>query len=170
LLLFATGNDNKFTEASRVLGELERLNIDTIEPQTLDLVEITQAKVDQIKQHTTKPFFCEDVSLFIDDINGFPGPFVKYFLKQLGADLIAQYFYASPARSVCTVGYFDGQTTHILQGVTHGRIVVPRGEGWGFNAIFEEEETQKTLAELHEKRVYAYTHRTRALEKLKELL
>ena len=170
LLHFATGNDNKFLEAQKTLGKLQRINIDTIEPQSMEPQEITKAKIAQIREHTDKPFFCEDVSLFIEDINGLPGPFVKYFVARMGADMMAQYFHASPARAVCTMGYFDGEQTHIITGETHGRIVQPRGEGWGFNEIFEVEETQKTLAELHEINEFSYTHRTRALEQLKELL
>lgn len=170
LLLFATGNDNKFKEAQAVLGELKRLDIDTIEPQTLEIAEITKAKVAQIRQNTDKPFFCEDVSFFIEDMGGFPGPFIKFLLKTMGAEKLAEYFYASPARSVCTIGYFDGEQTHIIQGETHGRVVEPRGDDWGFNPIFEEQTTGKTLAELHSEGNYLYTHRTQALQQLKELL
>ncbi|MFT4250570.1 MAG: non-canonical purine NTP pyrophosphatase [Candidatus Woesearchaeota archaeon] len=169
-LYFVTGNKNKYEEAKQTLPFIQRYTLETTELQTLDKKIIVQDKLRQAKKHLQEPFFLEDASLDVESLNGLPGPFVKFFAQKLSAEQFANLCLGSQATAACTIGYWDGKQEHILTGETKGVIVQPRGEGWGFSEILEVEDTNKTLAQLHQENNYSYTHRTRALKKLQELL
>lgn len=169
-LYFVTGNKNKVAEAQKVLPELIHYQLDIDELQTLDKQAIVKDKLRQARKHLNKPFFLEDVSLDIQTLNNLPGPFIKYFIQEIGANKLSELTQESPATATCMIGYFDGKKEHIITGQTQGKIVTPKGNGWGFNPILEVNNTKQTLAQLHEKNDYGYTHRTKALKKLKEQL
>jgi inosine/xanthosine triphosphate pyrophosphatase family protein len=62
-IYFITGNKSKFTEGKAILPELEQLEIDLPEIQEIDARLIIEAK--------------EDTSLYLECLNGLPGPLIK---------------------------------------------------------------------------------------------
>lgn len=52
------------------------------------------------------------------------------------------------AEWVVWIGVHDGQTVKTIRGAIPGKIVPARGEGFGFDAIFQPEGSEYTLAEL----------------------
>ena len=82
-LYFITGNQHKFFEAKKVLPEIEQVELDLVEIQSMNPKEIITAKLKEaIKKHPG-PLFCEDVSLNIAAFNEFPGPLVKFWNNSL---------------------------------------------------------------------------------------
>lgn len=58
--------------------------LDIIEPQADTIEEVAKAKVKQAKKlFKNKPFLIQDSGLFIPEIDGFPGPYTKYFINKL---------------------------------------------------------------------------------------
>ena len=169
-LYFATSNENKLQEAREVLGEeLQQIVLDVEEVQSMDEEFVALSKLRAAKKHVNKPFFVEDVSLRAQALNGLPGPFIKYFVKNLSRKELVDTL-QGPAQAVCTLAYWDGADEHVVQGVIDGAIVAPRGEGWGFSALFEHEQLKKTFAEFSEEERLRYTHRSVALRKLQAIL
>ena len=145
-LKFITGNVNKFNEAKQFLPELEQLNIDLLEIQSLDPKEIIEHKLKEAKKYGHINFFTEDISLVIDKY-GFPGPLIKWVNQTLGHDLGV---------------YFEG--------IVKGTLCRARGEDFGYNPIVIPEGHTKTYAEMSLEVKGTINHRAKALEKLKAFL
>ena len=141
MLYFITGNKNKFDEVAAILPEVEQLDIDLPEIQEIDPHEIIKAKLMEAFQHTSGEFIVEDTSLYLDCMNGLPGPLIKWFLKTVGnkglAD-IAEKFGNSKAQAKTMIGYAtDRDDIHFFEGVVEGKIVQPQAiSGFGWDPIF----------------------------------
>ena len=173
-LYFITGNKHKFSEAKQIFPEIEQLDIDLIEIQSMDPKEIIAAKLQEALKQCPGPLFCEDVSLSISAFQGFPGPLVKFWNKSGSNQERVQRVHTQPDHStkvVCTIGYSDGKEMHFFEGVVNGRIVMPRAASdFGFDPIFEVSGTGKTYAKMSLTEKNKCSHRYLALLELKKFL
>ncbi len=169
-MLFITSNNNKFSEAQRLIPGLEQRSLELDEIQSLDLREIVEHKLAQAFSIAGKPCIVEDVSLEIADLGGMPGPFVKYFAKALGQEGVARLSKGSVAKALCCIGYHDSSTTHLFIGEMTGTITTPQGVGFGFDVIFVPQGETKRVSELGTEYKQEHSHRARALKKLLEHL
>ncbi|MBU0569427.1 non-canonical purine NTP pyrophosphatase [Patescibacteria group bacterium] len=86
-ITFVTGNKYKFEVAQKVL---EEASIELIQ-QKIDTPEIQSTKVEEIAKYSAKfaaeklgkPVTVTDAGYFIEALNGFPGPFIKYINQWL---------------------------------------------------------------------------------------
>src|SRR5436309_13345109 len=87
-ILFASSNKNKFREARSILSkfgiELKFLSCHLQEIQADDLEQIARDKIIQAFLLCSKPVIVEDDGLFINSLNGFPGPYSSFILKTIG--------------------------------------------------------------------------------------
>lgn len=173
-LYFITGNENKLKEARQILGNVESLEIDLPEIQSLDPKEVIEAKLREAKKYHQGPLFCEDVSLSLDCLNGLPGTLVKWFLKSLGPEGIVKITnqYNNPKATVkAFIGYYCDEKVHFFEGQVNGNIVSPKAESsFGFDPIFQPEGHDKTFAEMALEEKNKISHRRQALQRLKEYL
>jgi len=175
MLYFITGNKNKFDEVAAILPEVEQLDIDLPEIQEIDPHEIIKAKLTEAFQHTSGEFIVEDTSLYLDCMNGLPGPLIKWFLKTVGnkglAD-IAEKFGNSKAQAKTMIGYAtDRDDIHFFEGVVEGKIVQPQAvSGFGWDPIFLPDGHTKTFAEMDKPEKNEISMRRMALNKLSEFL
>lgn len=169
-MLFITGNNNKFSEAKRLIPGLEQRSLDLEEIQSLDLREIVEHKLAHAHSIVQAPCIVEDVSFEIESLNGMPGPFIKYFAKALGQEGIARIAKRSEAKAICCLGYHDGTHTHLFVGEMQGTLTTPQGEGFGFDIIFIPEGETQRVSELGAAYKQEHSHRARALKQLKEHL
>ena len=88
-LYFITGNKGKLAEVQSILGNVEALDIDLPEIQSLDAQEIIKAKLEEAQKDQTGEFIVEDNSLYLEGLNGLPGPLIKWFEEALGNEGIA---------------------------------------------------------------------------------
>ncbi|MGH7228211.1 MAG: non-canonical purine NTP pyrophosphatase [Nitrospiraceae bacterium] len=94
IITFVTSNKAKFGTACE---HLEPLGL-ALEQATLDLDEIQSSSVNEVALHKAnqaflalhQPLIVEDSGFYIDELKGFPGPFIKYVLKSLGPEGIAR--------------------------------------------------------------------------------
>ncbi len=174
-LYFITGNKDKFGEAKSIIDSIEQIDFDLPEIQELEAKKIIEEKLNEaIANNPGKEFFCEDTSLYIDCLNGLPGPLIKWFLKKLENkgifELISKYENKNAiARTV--IGYSDGKETVFFEEEIKGKIVNPRGDtGFGWDPIFQPEGYDKTFAELGFEEKNKISMRKQALIKLKDYL
>ncbi len=90
---------------------LEAVDEDLPEIQSLDLEEIIIDKAQRAFEIIGRPVVVEDISAGLDELNGLPGPFIKFFEKSLGADALHQLARSdnTPATVTCLIGYCDGK-------------------------------------------------------------
>jgi len=174
-LYFITGNKGKLAEVQSILGDVEALDIDLPEIQSLDAHEIIKAKLEEAQKHQTGEFIVEDNSLYLEGIKGLPGPLIKWFMKTVGNDglyKMAETFGNFNAEAKVIIGYSNSQKEiSFFEGNTKGTIVSPRGnEGFGWDPIFQPEGYDKTFGELSAEEKNSFSMRKIAVEKLKEHL
>src|SRR3989344_8485655 len=147
-----TGNKGKLAEVQSILGNVEALDIDLPEIQSLDAHEIIKAKLEEAQKHQTGEFIVEDTSLYFQVLKGLPGPLIKWFMKTIGNEglyKIAESFGNSSAEAKRIIVYSDAQgNISFFEGNIKGTIVSPRGEGFGWDPIFQPEGYPKTFGEL----------------------
>lgn len=177
-IVFVTQNKNKLADAQKLLPEfkIEHIDFDVPEIQSLDPKKIAEHKLEFAYIRLKQPCFVMDASLFLDCLNGFPGPFIKWwFEKTVGEERtckIAKLFNDYGCTWTTILGYFDGKDTHLLEETMRGRISTePRGtNGYHWDTIFIPEGEELTFAEMtfEEKQSYAVTKKL--LERLRELI
>ena len=174
-IYFITGNKNKFEEIKAVLPGIEQLDIDLPEIQEVDRRLVVEHKLLEAFKHCTGEFIVEDTSLHFEWLKGLPGPLIKWFLKTIGveglADL-AEKLGNNMAEAKTVIGYArNREEIFFFEGVIKGKIVPPRGEKrFDWDRIFVPERHQKTFAEMGMEEKNKISMRRMAVNKLKEFL
>lgn len=171
---FATTNKNKLREVSEILGkELKSIEIELVEPQTLDVEEVVKEKAKDAFVKTGKSVLVEDTGIYFDAWNGLPGALAKWFLLAVGNKGILKMMTNESNRKVIAktaVGFYDGKDTKIFTGEVKGTVPLKlRGQnGFGWDPIFIPEGYEKSFAEMTPEEKNKISMRKIALMKLKE--
>lgn len=179
-LVFVTGNAKKREEFIAILGKsfphITTKKIDLPEYQG-DIEEICKLKCKTAAQEVQGPVVIEDTCLCFTALKGLPGPYIKWFLDKLGPDGLYKLLNGwddKSAQAICTFAYCEGNEQDqvlLFQGITKGKIVNPRGDnGFGWDTCFEPEGHNQTYAELPSDVKNQISHRSKALDKLKDFL
>jgi len=175
-IVFITGNQHKADYLAKWLGmPINHQKVDLTEIQSLDLHEVVEHKVREAYRIIQKPVLVEDVSLTFHALGRLPGTLVKWFLEELGNEGLCKLLNGYNDRSATAsimYGLFDGQTVRMFEAEVLGSIPdKPRGDlGFGWNAIFIPEGTHKTYAEMTDDELEPFSHRAKAIAKLKGFL
>jgi len=176
---FATGNINKFNEARKILAEygiaVGMLKVKSLEIQSDSLEEIARASVLDAFEKCRLPLIVEDAGLFVEVLNGFPGPYAAYVYRTIGNKGLLQLMENEEnrkARFRSTIAYYtSGLGSPVLfSGEVEGVMVreVHRGNGlsgFGFDPIFKPINSDRTFAEMSLTEKNRYSHRADALRK-----
>ena len=170
--VLVTGNRGKIAEARLALGtDLEAVEVDLPEIQSLDYLEVVRAKADEAWRRLGRPLVVEEAGLDLAALNGFPGPLVKWMLEAVGAEGMARTAHSLGDRRAsarCFLLYKDGDREVIAEGRTEGTLVLPpRGaHGFGWDPVFLPEGSDLTFAELTGSEKGAVSHRGKAWQEL----
>lgn len=172
---FITGSKEKFEEVKTIIPEIEQINIDLPEIQEIDAKKVITAKLEHAFNHEEGEFIVEDISLYLDSLNGLPGPLIKWFMKTIGNEglvSIANKLNNTGVTAKTLIGYAKNKNTiHFFEGEIKGTIVSPRGTmGFGWDPIFQPEGLEKTFAEMTKEEKNSISMRKMAAIKLKEHL
>ncbi len=175
-ITFITGNPGKAEQLSKYLGiDISNTKIDLEEIQSLDLSEIIKHKVSEAYKIVNGPVIVDDVSLSIRSLGKLPGPFIKFFIQEIGNDGITKMTSILADKSAIAevaIGYFDGKNMEIFIGTIKGTIAEkPKGSGgFGWDAIFIPNGYTQTRAEMTENDYDETSPRKSALIKLNKYL
>jgi XTP/dITP diphosphohydrolase len=194
MLRFVTTNADKVREAREYLAgvaEVEGFDYDYTEVQSDDLADIAARGAEEAFRAAPgdDPVIVDDAGLFVDALDGFPGPYSAYVEDTLGVERVWRLAEAEENRRAAfrgVVAYCDGEgeersssgqtsgrsprvRTETFEGSVQGIIVAPRGDGgFGYDPVFEHD--GRTFAEMAVAEKNALSHRGRALAKLAEWL
>jgi XTP/dITP diphosphohydrolase len=175
-IIFVTTNKGKIKEAGEILGiEIEPLNLEIDEVQTLDPIKCIEKKTEAAFTQAKRAILVEDTCLFFEAWNGLPGVFIDYFMKTMGIDGLIRLMKEESnrkAKAQTSLCYFDGKEKIITTGIVDGSIAMEkRGDnGFGWDPIFIPIGYEKTFAELGDEIKNKISMRRMALEKLREKL
>jgi XTP/dITP diphosphohydrolase len=176
---FVTSNIHKFQEARRVLSEYKiaaaKLKVEAVEIQDDSLENIAKYSVQDAVKNCGLPVFVEDAGLFIEALQGFPGPYSRYIYDTVGVESILKlmqnvnnrgaYFmsviaFGSPEEQpVCFVGKVEGKISLQKRGTA----------GFGYDPIFIPLEGDgRTFAEMTTAEKNRFSHRAEALRRFAE--
>ena len=171
-LFFASSNENKFQEAERILSnsgvQINFYKTILEEIQSNDLNDIAEKKAINAYDLIQKPVIIEDDGLFINSLNGFPGPYSSYAYDTIGNKGIMSLLENSQTRDanfVSIIAYCDNDYgVKLFESSIPGKIssVIEKG-GWGYDPIFIPDGESKTYANVSDKDIFS--HRSAALTK-----
>jgi XTP/dITP diphosphohydrolase len=176
---FVTSNVHKFQEARRVLSEYKiataKLKVGAIEIQDDNLENIAKFSALDAVKNCGLPVFVEDAGLFVEALNGFPGPYSAYVYRTVGTKGILKLMKNIKNRdayfqSVIAFSSPEKQPT-CFHGKVKGKISLQeRGtSGFGYDPIFEPSKGDgRTFAEMTTTEKNQYSHRAEALRKFAE--
>ncbi len=173
-LLYVTGNKNKAKFIRQNFDfdfEVYDLSLDEI--QSLNPDDIIKHKVIQAYKHIKQPVFVEDTCLFINELGNLPGPFIKFFINELGLNKICDMINNDrSAKAVSTIGYYDGKNLHIFQRELAGQISLsPKGQnGFGWDKIFIINGQKQTNAQLTDRNYLNFYKSLKPFDELKNYL
>lgn len=174
--VLVTGNENKWTEAQRILGRpLDRIALDLPEIQAPATSEVALEKSKAAFAALARPVIVEDAGLELAALGSFPGPFIKFWEKLGGLESICRALDGLPSRAstaVCVLALCDASGARIVEGRVSGSIAErPRGtSGFGWDAIFVPDGGTRTFGEMTAAEKDALSHRRRAWEALRTQL
>ena len=103
MLLFATGNNGKFEQVSRVLKEygieLEQKAVDLNEPETDNLKEVALSKARKAFHELRQPLIAEDTGFYLEAYKGFPGANSKWVFNKIGFEGFSKLLSGKPKKA-----------------------------------------------------------------------
>jgi XTP/dITP diphosphohydrolase len=168
-LFFVSSNNHKYNEAKEILASfgirLGFLKSDLEEIQSNSLTDIARKKAQNAFLKHRKPLIIEDDGLFIDSLNGFPGPYSSYVFKTIGNEGILDLLKNKrQAKFISIITYCDDAILESFDGTLDGIISkLQKGTGWGFDPIFIPNNSSETFAETNDKNYLS--HRYKSLKK-----
>lgn len=185
--IYCSSNSNKFNEIKKTFPyPLDFVSCELTEIQgTLEDIASSKAiEAYQILKNATSSDFMaiiDDVSLEISSLNGFPGPYIKHFMKiDLEKICLMLENIEKEAKVYCGLGlaYFSVKTNKIIQDVVVGECeghlvfdrIIKSKRGFGFDSIFMPCSANKTYGEMELEEKNRLSHRTDAVEKLVEYI
>lgn len=180
--MFVTGNAGKLKEVREILAsgpqpiEVESRDLEDLPEIQGTTKEIAREKCRRAAEMIGRPVITEDTALCFTAMNGLPGPYIKFFLRELGHEGLNRMldgFSTRAAWALCTFAYSAGPGTEpvLFEGRTDGKIVPARGPvKFGWDPVFEAEDTGLTYAEMEATQKNAISHRGRALQKLRDYM
>jgi XTP/dITP diphosphohydrolase len=174
-LRMVTSNRNKFLEAKDILAEfqinLTQADLERLEIQADELEEVAKFSAEAATRLLGGSLIVEDAGLFIQHLNGFPGPYSSYILRKIGLEGILKLMegvknrgaYYKSAVAFCE----DAESpAMVFAGVVKGTISWDRrGEsGFGYDPLFIPSQGDgRTFAEMGPSEKGLLSHRGRAL-------
>lgn len=156
-LHFCSGNPEKHADIAHLFADSSRpprsLRQDLVEVLSSDLETVVRAKALAAYERARVPLFVEHGGLFIDALNGLPGPLVKLFWARLPRDELIRLLPAGASRRAefrqC-VAHCDGRRLKIHGGTIVGQIAAQsRGAGGiHWDPIFIPDGQTRTLGEM----------------------
>jgi len=176
-LTYLTSNDYKFEVAKKALEELGVIlvqhKIETPEIQNENVVEVAKFSANWASNILKEPVILSDAGYYIEALNGFPGPFIKYINKCLTADELLQLMKNKNDRNVVVKDCLAYAEPGLVEPVTfisefHGTIASKKGDKGitSINEIFIPEGYNRPESEISHQEMVVYWSKSNNWEQL----
>lgn len=188
-LFFATYNQHKLQEAANILQGVcilhtpQELGIYSVPEETEQTLEGNAIlKAEALFSACNCPCFADDTGLLVDALNGAPGVYSARYAGENATDAdnrakllqeLSALTRPHKAHFATVIAYIDRNGKKwLFRGEVHGHIInEERGcKGFGYDAIFVPEGSNLTFAQMDSNEKNALSHRSQAIEKLKQHL
>lgn len=175
-LFIVTGSAFKFGDLSAKLSDYFDCEQKVWEEHEIqgEPEEIIKHKAKRAYEIFKHPILVDDVSVYIEELNGFPGPYMKDFLKVMTPYEMGVKFAGSRIKAICRLGLYRGPEDIIIaQGEFNGTIVTPKDnnhKGREFEIFVQPDGMDKVMLDFSVKKKNEFSHRGLAMKNLLEIL
>ncbi len=175
-LFIVTGNAVKFAELSADLGEFFDCEQKIInEPEIQGSAdEILKHKLARAHEIFKAPVLVDDTSVHLDELGGFPGPYMKDFWNHLNPQNMGIKFAGSRMQVTCRLGLCPREGDVIFaEGAIAGDVVAPthnNHNGREFELFMKPDGMDRPMIEYSIEEKNKFSHRGQAMRKLLEIL
>lgn len=155
-ITYVTGNWAKVASAKQFLEpigiEVDNVKISTTEIQADTVDEVAMHSAKEASERLKCSVLKNDTGLFLEALNGFPGPYTHYVDERLGEDGILKLLENESNRNACFIEAFAyceyGKEPIVFKSITRGTIAKEKSGkyGWSWDYIFIPEGKDKTMA------------------------
>lgn len=114
--------------------------------------EILRHKLSKEYEAFQRTVLVDDTSIHFDELGGFPGPYIKDFIRAIPIYDIGVKFVGGRMQTVCLLGMYDGiHDIYIAKRTVRGDIVMPKNIDHGdreFDLFFQVDGTDKPMITL----------------------
>lgn len=155
---FVSSNPQKHRDVARIFSDSKNppriLDRTLAEVLSSDLETVVKEKAKAAYKATMVPVLVEHGALYIEHLNGFPGPMVKLFWEKLERWLpsLIPGDASRRAHVIQMVCYCDERQLHVYSGRIEGTIALEKrgNEGIHWDSIFIPDGHDRTLGEMNE--------------------
>jgi len=178
-IYFLTHNPSKYEEASNLADQFnvqilwKNIEYEELQENSLEIIATKSCEriIEKNPELQKFVFFLEDAGLFINSLNGFPGPYSAYVFKTLGNEGILNLMKNKGNREAyfkSVVAFYSNENIELFNGVTEGIITqAMQGDGgFGFDPIFKPNKCDQTFSEMTLATKNLYSHRQKSLREL----
>jgi XTP/dITP diphosphohydrolase len=179
-LLFLTGNRFKFEVVQRaLLGApllLEQKRLAVPEIQSNSVQEIAEFSAEWARSQIDQPFFVTDSGFYIDALNGFPGPFIKFINQWFSTEDLLRLMHDKVYRRMtihdCLVYVEPGQAAMSFHGSFQGNLAKEPGPSTGtpIERLFVPDGYQTPISEFSHDEQVEYWSKAAVLKALRRHL
>lgn len=155
-ITYVTQNWAKIYSAKQILEplgfEIDNIKIETIEIQADDVCDIAKFSSKEASEKLKCSVLKNDTGLYVEALNGFPGPYTHYVDDTLGEDGLLKLLDGVENRNAYfmeALAYCEyGKDPIIFKSITKGKIAKEKsGEyGWSWDFVFIPDGLDKTMA------------------------
>jgi XTP/dITP diphosphohydrolase len=148
------------------------------EIQSDSLREIAEKSALEACRRCHLPVFVEDAGLFVEALQGFPGPYAAYAYKTIGNAGLLKLMEKVENRKATfhsAIAYCEGDSGEVrcFEGYVAGEITSEERKknaksAFGFDPIFQPQGSKKTFAEMTVEEKNGFSHRAMAVRKFAE--
>lgn len=154
-ITYVTGNWSKVISAKQVLEplgfEIDNIKMDTHEIQADSVEEIAMYSAKEASEKLKCDVLKNDTGLFVEALNGFPGPYTHYVDDKLGEDGLLKLLENEENRNAYFMEAFAyceyGKEPVVFKSITKGKIAKEKSGtyGWSWDFIFIPDGYNKTM-------------------------
>ena len=179
---YVTGNTLKFTIAKKALEgtgiDLVQEKLETPEIQSENGEEVAAFSAKLASEKLSKPVIVSDFGIYIEALNGFPGPFIKYINHWLTSEDLLKLMEGKENRKIVEKDYLaycePGKESVVFASENFGKMAhktgKPQFRNFTIDQIFIPEGFDKVQSEIPEEQMIEYWNSGGIWKKLAQYL
>lgn len=179
-LIYVTGNKVKFEVALKTFANTDisllQLKLDTPEIQSKSVQEVAMYSARWASEQLNKPVIVTDAGFYIEALNGFPGPFIKYVNEWFSADDFVNLLKGKNNRSIliqdCLAYCHPHSEPLAFTGTYRGRIATEAssGKGTSIEKVFIPEGFDVPISDIQAEKMISYWSNGEIMSKFKKYI
>jgi len=180
VLVYVTGNETKFSVATETFVNtgitLLQKKLDTPEIQSKSVEEVAKYSASWASKKLGKPVIVTDAGFFIEALNGFPGPFIKFINKWFSVEDYMNLMKGKTNRRIiiqdCLAYCSPNEEPIVFTGSYVGELAIEPSEkpGTPIDRLFIPQGFSVPISEIHEEDMIAYWSSGEIMSKFKEYI